>query len=767
MKRFLATTLSVILFALVLTSCSSSTSTISSTQQSITAIAAGYFHTIALKTDGSLWAWGLNDKGQLGDGTTTNSTIPKQIIEEGDAKEFVYTRESGDTDMLQPLPVSGSDSGPVKLKAHTTGGKIYLNWDVVTQSGKSVIGYRLTKKVKREDGETYVFTDFVKGEEYVDLYVKKGNTYCYSCFAVFDDNTKSLPSGEIPVRLDTSEIVLNIGSPFMTVDGEVVEIDPGRGTKPELVGGRTLLPIRSIIEALGGEISWDESRRKMIISSGNIIIELWIGEKTAFVNGVSKQLDFPPLLVNSRTMIPLRFVAENLGCKVLWDGEKGRITLSDENAVLLVGGTGFYRSLQDAVDAAENGDVIRVSQGTYKENIVINSSKSVFIEGGWSGDFKSRSGDSSLTVIDGGGKGSVFDVYAGPGASISLDLEGFMLHNGYGERGGGINANAQGLGACLTLALHNNTITDNRAELMGGGVLAESTGGGRLIAVISDNVISGNTADKMAGGGIWLNSAHNGSCTVVTLDKNVISDNTAWKEQDGGGIAAYASDSGACTVIEMKNNKVMANTAGYGGGIFLYSWGDSALMDVNLSNNIVAENHSESMCGGIALMSAGNSRGYLRSWNNTITNNVSHDYAGGIIIISGSGGSLNIPPESDHGQAMVSFNSDIIWGNKGEPHSYDIAIHQSADSSPLVASASYSLFGDVSDNKGNFSSSNCINSNPSFLDPDNSVYTLKNQSPAVDAGNPDSGFDDHDFPPGKGSERGDLGAYGGPGNCGW
>ncbi len=43
------------------------------------AISAGYFHSLGLKSDGTLWAWGLNNIGQLGDGTTTNRTSPVQI----------------------------------------------------------------------------------------------------------------------------------------------------------------------------------------------------------------------------------------------------------------------------------------------------------------------------------------------------------------------------------------------------------------------------------------------------------------------------------------------------------------------------------------------------------------------------------------------------------------------------------------------------------------------------------------------------------------
>ena len=45
----------------------------------VVAVAAGGFHSLALKSDGTLWAWGCNDKGQLGDGTTDDSLIPKQI----------------------------------------------------------------------------------------------------------------------------------------------------------------------------------------------------------------------------------------------------------------------------------------------------------------------------------------------------------------------------------------------------------------------------------------------------------------------------------------------------------------------------------------------------------------------------------------------------------------------------------------------------------------------------------------------------------------
>ena len=45
----------------------------------VTAIAGGDFHTVALKSDGTVWAWGYNDEGQLGDGITTGRTTPVQV----------------------------------------------------------------------------------------------------------------------------------------------------------------------------------------------------------------------------------------------------------------------------------------------------------------------------------------------------------------------------------------------------------------------------------------------------------------------------------------------------------------------------------------------------------------------------------------------------------------------------------------------------------------------------------------------------------------
>jgi len=121
-------------------------------------------------------------------------------------------------------------------------------------------------------------------------------------------------------------IVLNltIGNPYLLVNLVPQEIDPGRGTTPVIKNGRTLVPIRAIVEALGGTAVWDPTEKKVTVTLGSTTIELWIGKNTARVNGIDTLIDpdnskVVPEIINGRTMLPLRFVTENLGCQLRWD----------------------------------------------------------------------------------------------------------------------------------------------------------------------------------------------------------------------------------------------------------------------------------------------------------------------------------------------------------------------------------------------------------------------------------------------------------------
>ncbi|MDP4132561.1 MAG: stalk domain-containing protein [Bacillota bacterium] len=128
-----------------------------------------------------------------------------------------------------------------------------------------------------------------------------------------------------------NKMVLKLDKPEMIINGVEKEIDPGRGTAPRLDtdSGRTLVPIRALVEVMGGSIGFDESdqRGRVDITLGSINIKIWLYNQNAEVNGKPYELDVVPKTINGRTMLPLRFVIENLGAEVDWNQETQEITI--------------------------------------------------------------------------------------------------------------------------------------------------------------------------------------------------------------------------------------------------------------------------------------------------------------------------------------------------------------------------------------------------------------------------------------------------------
>jgi hypothetical protein len=127
----------------------------------------------------------------------------------------------------------------------------------------------------------------------------------------------------------STTIKLQIGSTYFTLNGQTKYLD----SPPVIKNGRTILPIRAVVEGLGGNVVWDAAAKKVTVTLGSNKIELWIGKNSAKVNGISKPIDSTnakvvPEIINGRTMLPLRFVTENLGATVLWNGDTQTITIT-------------------------------------------------------------------------------------------------------------------------------------------------------------------------------------------------------------------------------------------------------------------------------------------------------------------------------------------------------------------------------------------------------------------------------------------------------
>jgi uncharacterized repeat protein (TIGR02543 family) len=132
----------------------------------------------------------------------------------------------------------------------------------------------------------------------------------------------------IPVVPKARVVRLTIGSMWLTVDGKQTVLDAA----PLIQNGRTLLPIRAIVEAFGGTVEWNAELRVVTMYLNGHQVSLQIGNWQGYVDGVQTAIDpsdpkVVPIIISGRTFLPLRFVAENLGLQVEWDPVTRTVTV--------------------------------------------------------------------------------------------------------------------------------------------------------------------------------------------------------------------------------------------------------------------------------------------------------------------------------------------------------------------------------------------------------------------------------------------------------
>jgi len=99
---------------------------------------------------------------------------------------------------------------------------------------------------------------------------------------------------------------------------------------PQLIDGRTMVPMRRIFEALGAEVDWDgETQTVTALRDGTVII-MQIDNVVISVDGENITLDVPPQIVSGRTLVPVRAVAESLDANVDWDSNARAVVITHE-----------------------------------------------------------------------------------------------------------------------------------------------------------------------------------------------------------------------------------------------------------------------------------------------------------------------------------------------------------------------------------------------------------------------------------------------------
>jgi hypothetical protein len=119
-------------------------------------------------------------------------------------------------------------------------------------------------------------------------------------------------------------IELFLGGNKIFINGEEREID----VSPFILNGRTYVPIRFITESLGGNIFYDEKEKSILFTLYDKVVMMWVDKKNYFINFKEYFMDSPPIIVKpGRVMVPLRFIAESVDAKVLWDSDLKKVTI--------------------------------------------------------------------------------------------------------------------------------------------------------------------------------------------------------------------------------------------------------------------------------------------------------------------------------------------------------------------------------------------------------------------------------------------------------
>ncbi len=117
-------------------------------------------------------------------------------------------------------------------------------------------------------------------------------------------------------------ISFRLGSEVLTINGNQVTVQ-----KPVEINGTTLVPLRVISEAFGAQVDWNGADESVTLTYSDIVIQVWIGKKDCLVGDQQAVLLEAPILQNDTTMVPLRFISENFGADVGYDGATEQVTV--------------------------------------------------------------------------------------------------------------------------------------------------------------------------------------------------------------------------------------------------------------------------------------------------------------------------------------------------------------------------------------------------------------------------------------------------------
>lgn len=389
-----------------------------------------------------------------------------------------------------------------------------------------------------------------------------------------------------------------------------------------------------------------------------------------------------------------------------------------------------FKTIQSSIDDASSEDIIKVSQGIYAENIIIQGDKALRIFGGYqSGNFNNRNISAYVSRINGNRTTAVISMEfsGGEGIRIYSKIDGFTIDGGTR----GVSYISLGNGGKIDVEISNNII-ENNYGLTGN----DDYGGGILTKEVAPVIIGNTVRSNQCGRGAGITADLRDATESVFISKNIVENNIGHYDHGGGIYLSVRKGTVSYNII--RNNRIGETVQyGWGGGMIV----DGGIADytndiyLTLSNNIYTGNSAPSIGGGLFIDEGAN----VRMDRELIYKNYisASDKGGAGLYVDGPRGALstakttlsyctiadNVGADGSTGNAVyiegdsvVEVAKSIFWGN----HSDNYVDFNIFDTS--VLSIGYSTYQTGKAGTGAFNESACSKNDPEFVDSANGDY---------------------------------------------